>query len=86
MVTSHGGRRFLRGISGVRPWLVSAVVAVGLLVPAAASAAGLSVYVANHEATGPDGVSQYSLGAGGALAPLATPTVTAGSRADRGRG
>src|SRR5450755_1340442 len=80
MVTSSGGRRFLRGMLGVRPWLASAVVAVGLLLPAAASAAGLSAYVTNFDATGPDGVSQYSLVAGGAITPLTTPTVTSGSK------
>jgi DNA-binding beta-propeller fold protein YncE len=58
---------------------VALVLCWVLSVPAVASAAGLSVYVTNEtSADGSLGVSQYSVGPGGALAPLATPTVAAG--------
>ena len=39
---------------------------------------GQSVYVTNGGTDGTGGVSQYSVGAGGALAPMATPTVAGG--------
>jgi 6-phosphogluconolactonase (cycloisomerase 2 family) len=58
---------------------VALVLCWALSVPAVASAAGLSVYVTNEtSADGSLGVSQYSVGPGGALAPLATPTVATG--------
>ena len=44
----------------------------------AVSPDGKSVYVTNVFADGADGVSQYSVGAGGALTAMATPTVAAG--------
>ena len=36
------------------------------------------MYVTNFNAVGSDGVSQYTVGAGGALSAMATPTVAAG--------
>ncbi len=45
----------------------------------AVSPDGKSVYVTNLGATGPGGVSQYTVGTDGALKPMATPTVTTGS-------
>jgi YVTN family beta-propeller protein len=51
--------------------LLTLLLALACAAPAAAS----DVYVTN---TGSDNVSQYDVGAGGALAPKATPTVAAG--------
>ena len=55
-------------------WL--AALCVLALAPMAAGASS-SVYVANQLSLGPGGVSQYTVGAGGALSPMATPTVAA---------
>jgi PKD domain len=45
----------------------------------AVSPSGQSVYVTNGGTNGSGGVSQYSVGAGGALAPQATPTFATGN-------
>ena len=44
----------------------------------AVSPNGQFVYVANYNTDGTGGISQYTVGAGGALTPMATPTVAAG--------
>ena len=55
------------------------VAAVGTPVAIAVSPDGKSAYVANNGTDGAGGVSQYTVGAGGALSPMATPTVAAGN-------
>ena len=44
----------------------------------AVSPNGQFVYVANYNTDGTGGISQYTVGPGGALTPMATPTVAAG--------
>lgn len=68
------------GLAGVRTaglWL--AALCVLALMPVAASASD-SVYVTNLFSAGAGGVSQYTVGAGGALSPMASPTVAAGNQ------
>ena len=44
----------------------------------AVSPNGQFVYVANYNTDGTGGISQFTVGPGGALTPMATPTVAAG--------
>ena len=47
--------------------------------PGVAWASTTSAYVANLNTNGAGGVSQYDIGAGGALSPMSTPTVAGGN-------
>ena len=78
-LTRRDGLSRIWAVSGLRAGpLAAVVVAWGLLVPAAASAAGLSAYVPNWDLGGSGGVSQFTVGAGGPLQPMSTPTIAAG--------
>ena len=64
----------MRRAAGV--WLVALL---GLAVaPVVAHASSLTAYVTNGLTNGAGGLSQYTVGAGGALSPMATPTVAGG--------
>jgi DNA-binding beta-propeller fold protein YncE len=65
----RGGRVFVAAVVSCCVWWA----------PGVARASSTSAYVANANTNGPGGVSQYDIGAGGALSPMPTPTVAGGN-------